>query len=62
MERLDVIEKKMLTEEHIENWDKKMHNFATMTGSNAEEVFKFLKEQGPQFTKELKKVCLGLIN
>ena len=29
MERQDAIEKKMLTEEHIENLDKKMHNFAT---------------------------------
>ena len=29
MERLDAIEKKMLTEEHIENLDRKMHNFAS---------------------------------
>ena len=28
MERLDAIEKKMLTEEHIENLDEKMHNLA----------------------------------
>ena len=33
MERLDAIEKKMLTEEHFENLDKKMHNFSTKFGS-----------------------------
>ena len=27
MERLDAIERKMLTKEHVENLDKKMHNF-----------------------------------
>lgn len=46
MERLDTIKKKMLTEEHIENLDKKMHNFATKIGSKAGEVFKLLKEKG----------------
>ena len=46
MERLDAIEKKMLTEEHFENLDKKMHNFATKFGSKAGEVFKLLKEKG----------------
>ena len=46
MEILDAIEKKMLTEEHIENLDKKMHNFATKIGSKAGEVFKLLKEKG----------------
>ena len=46
MERLDAIEKKMLTEEHIENLDKKMHNFATKIGSKEGEVFKLLKEKG----------------
>ena len=43
MERLDAIEKKLLTEEHIENLDKKMHNFSTKIGSKAGEVFKLLK-------------------
>ena len=43
MEILEAIEKKMLTEEHIENLDKKMHNFSTKIGSKAGEVFKLLK-------------------
>ena len=46
MERLDAIEKKMLTEEHIKNLDKKMHNFATNLGSKAGDIFKLLKEKG----------------
>ena len=46
MERLDAIEKKMLTEEQFENLDKKMHNFATKFGSKVGEVFKLLKEKG----------------
>ena len=33
MERLDDIEKKMLTEDHMEIIHKKMHNFATNLGS-----------------------------
>ena len=36
----------MLTEDHIENIDKKMHNFANKIGSKAGEVFKLLKEKG----------------
>ena len=36
MERLDAIEKKMLTDEHIENLDKNMHNFATKIGQKRE--------------------------
>src|SRR3989337_1767272 len=46
MERLDAIEKKMLTKEHLENLDKKMHNLASKIGSKAGEVFKLLKEKG----------------
>ena len=46
MERLDAIEKKMLTEDHIENMDKKMHNFSTKIGSKAGEGLKLLKEKG----------------
>ena len=38
--------KKTLTKEHIENLDKKMHNFATKIVSKAGEVFKLLKEKG----------------
>ena len=44
MERLDAIENKMLTEEHIENLDEKMHNFAINFGSKVGEVFKLLKK------------------
>mgnify|MGYP005836980683 FL=1 len=36
MERLDTIEKKMLTEDHMGIIDKKMHNFATNIGQNRE--------------------------
>lgn len=46
MERLYAIEKKMLTEDHMEIIDKKMHNFATKIGSRAGEIFKLLKEKG----------------
>src|SRR4051812_5109964 len=46
MERLDAIEKKMLTKEHFENLDKKMHNFANKFGSKTGEVCKLLKEKG----------------
>jgi len=46
MERLDAIDKKMLTEDHIENLDRKMQNFATKIGSKAGEVFNLLKEKG----------------
>ena len=46
MEILEAIEKKMLTEEHIENLDKKMHNFATKFVSKAGELFNLLKEKG----------------
>ena len=54
MERLDTIEKKMLTEEHTENLDKKMHNFATKIGSKAGEVFKLLKEKGTIINEKIK--------
>jgi len=46
MERLDAIEKKMLTEDHMEIIYKKMHNFPTNLGSKADDIFKLLKERG----------------
>ena len=46
MERLDAIEKKMLTVEHIENLDRKMQSYATKVGSKVGDVIKFLKEKG----------------
>ena len=46
MERLDAIEKKMITKDHMGIIDKKMHNFATNIGSKAGDIFKLLKEKG----------------
>ena len=46
MERLDAIEKKMLTAEHIENLDRKMQSYATKIGTKAGDIFKLLKEKG----------------
>ena len=54
MERLDAIEKKMLTKEHIENLDKKMQNFATKIESKVGEVFKLLKENGVVILERIK--------
>ena len=45
-ERLDAIEKKMLTEDHMEIIHKKMHNFATNLGSKEGDIFKLLKREG----------------
>ena len=39
MERLDAIEKKMLTENNMEIIHKKMHNFATNLGSKEGNIF-----------------------
>ena len=46
MERLDVIEKKMLTEDHMGIIDKKIHNFSTNMGSKAADILKLLSENG----------------
>ena len=35
----------MLTEEHIENMDRKMQNYATKVGSKAGGIFKLFKEK-----------------
>ena len=43
MERLDAIEKEMLTEENIEKLDKRMHNLANRIGSKAGDALKVLK-------------------
>ena len=45
MERLDAIEKKMITKEHLANLDKKMHNLANKIGSKAGDALKLLKEK-----------------
>ena len=46
MERLDAIEKKMLTEHHMEIIDKKIHYFSTNIGSKVGDILKLLKEKG----------------
>ena len=46
MERLDAIEKKMLTKDHMEIIYKKMHNFSMHLGSKVGDIFKLLKERG----------------
>ena len=45
MERLGAIKKKMLTEEHTENMDRKMQSYSTKIGSKVGEVFKLLWEK-----------------
>src|SRR5215216_5835674 len=45
MQRLDAIVKKMLTEEHIENLDKMIHNLANRIGSKIVNTLKLLKEK-----------------
>ena len=45
MERLDAIENKMITQEHLQSLDKKMHNLANKIGSKAGDAFKLLKEK-----------------
>ena len=56
MERLDAIEKKMLTADHMEIIHKKMHNFATNLGSKAGDIFKLLKERGTLIHERIEKV------
>lgn len=46
MERLDAMEKKMLTEDHMGIIDKKIHNFATNMRSKAGYILKLLREKG----------------
>ena len=45
MERLDAIEKKMITKEHLDDLDKRMHNLANKIGSKAGDALKLLKEK-----------------
>jgi hypothetical protein len=47
MERLDAIEKKMLTKEKNEKLDKWMHNLASRIVSKAEDALKVTKEKNP---------------
>ena len=53
IERLDDIEKKMLTEENIEKLDKGMHNLANRIGSKAGDALKVLKEKEPAFNERI---------
>ena len=45
MQRLDAIEKKMITSEPIEELDKKLHNHITQFGSRVGMTLKTLKEK-----------------
>ena len=47
MQRLEVIENKMPTIEHLENLDKKVHNHTTQFGSKVGIALKTLKEKEP---------------
>src|SRR3989337_3567560 len=47
MQRLDAIENKMPTIEHIENLDKKIHSHVTQFGSKVGITLKMLKEKEP---------------
>jgi archaellum component FlaC len=47
MQRLEAIENKMPTIEHLENLDKKVHNHITQFGSNVGIALKTLKEKEP---------------
>jgi len=47
MQRLDDIESKMPTVEHIENLDKKIHNHVTQFVSKLGITLKMLKEKEP---------------
>jgi len=47
MQRLDVIEKKMLTEEHIENLDKRIHDLANKIGSKIGDTLKLFRQKEP---------------
>ena len=52
MERLDAIEKKMLTEENVEKIDKRMHHLANRIGSKAGDALKVLKEKRTRIQRE----------
>jgi hypothetical protein len=47
MQRLEAIENKMPTIEHLENLDKKVHNHITQFGSKVRIALKTLKEKEP---------------
>ena len=62
MERLDAIEKKMITVEHDENLDRKMQSYATKVGSKAGDVFKLLKEKGTIIHERIEESTSRMIN
>ena len=53
MQRLDVIEKKMVTLEQVENLDKKMQNLANKFGSKGGDVFKLLRKKETIINKRI---------
>ena len=54
MQRLDIIENKMSTIEHIENLDKKIHNHITQYGSRVGTTLKMMKEKEPIIDEVIK--------
>ena len=53
MQRIDAIEKKMPTIEHIENFNKMIHNHVTQIGSKVGIILKMLKEKEPIINKRV---------
>jgi hypothetical protein len=53
MQRIDAIENKMPTVEHIENLDKKIHNHVTQFGSKIGITLKMLKEKEPMINERM---------
>jgi hypothetical protein len=54
MRRLEIIESKMSTMEHIENLDRKTHNHITQYGSRVGTTLKMMKEKEPIIDEVLK--------
>ena len=53
MQRLEAMENKMATIEHIENLSKKVHNQVTQYGSKVGTTLKILKEKDPIITERV---------
>jgi peptidoglycan hydrolase CwlO-like protein len=54
MRRLEIIENKMSTMEHIENLDKKIHNHITQYDSRVGTTLKMIKEKEPIIDEVIK--------
>ena len=60
MQRLDIIENKVPTIEHIENMDKKIHNHVTQMGSKVGIIFNERVEQSPARIDKLEEIITNL--